>query len=547
VVFAVLSERLTIFLIFPGPARVNLHAVGCRSGRRIVRFQFEDCVLDTNRRELLRGRDVVPVEPQVFDLLVFLIRSRDHVVSKDDLLAAVWEGRTVSESALATRINAARSAIGDDGRQQRLIKTFSRKGVRFVAAVQQIEERPKGSSLLELVNAPQLQKPCIAVLPFSTISAGLAQDFAAGLFEEITIGLSKFSWLSVRAPSPNSACHRQDVSTGSGLRYLLEGSVRMAGSRVRITARLLDATTESNLWAHRYDGDLDDFFRLQDQITASVVGAIAAKVEQVEIERVKNAPTEALDAYACTLRGMGSLYHWTRGGVSEALRLFQRAIEIDPECATAYGLAAYCYVQRKSYGWFADHRQEAAESVLLARRAAELAKDDAVALTKSAHAIASVGGDIDSGAVFIDQALLLNPHLAAAWYVRGWLKIFLGKPDSAMEDLALALRLSPLDELSFKVSAAIAYAHFFSGRYDDASAAAETVMRVRPTYLTGVRGAAAGHALAGRLDKAQGLLAQMRQINPKLRLSNLHDLLPLCRAADFNRWSDALQRAGLPE
>ena len=316
---------------------------------------------------------------------------------------------------------------------------------------------------------------------------------------------------------------------------------------MRVSVRLIDAATDANLWAHRFDEHLRDVFDLQDQLTAELIGAIAPKLEQFEIERVKNTPHELLDAYTCTLRGMGSLYHWTRGGIAEALRLFHRAIELDPECAPAHAMGAYCYVQRKSYGWFVDRQHEAVEATLLAHRATELAKDDAVALSKSAHAIASVGGDVDSGAVFIEQALRLNPNTAAAWYVSGWLKLFLGKPDPAIEDLGRALRLSPFDSLSFKVGAAIAYAHFFAGRYEEACAAAETSLRERPNYLTAVRAAAASHALAGRPDKARQLLARMRQIDPKLRLSNLEALLPLRRPVDLNRWSDALQRAGLPE
>ena len=511
-----------------------------------VRFQFGDCQLHTDRRELRRGRDAVHIEPQVFDLLVYLVCNRDRVVSRDDLVAEVWGGRAVSESALATRINAARSAIGDNGRQQRLIKTYWRKGIRFIGTVFHPDEQPT-TPAVDLRNVRSHQKPSVAILPFATLSDDPTQRLVvAGLAEDIGDALSQFSWLSVRVLGA-SLYAATDLGGVTGARYLLEGSARTAKNGVRISARLVDAASGSHLWAHRFEGDLHDVFRLQDQLVEGVIGAIVPKLELAEISRVENEEIEALDAYGCTLRGMGSLYRWTRVGVVDALRMFRRAIEIEPAFAPAHAMAAYCYVQRQSYGWIADLQQEAAESAELARRAAALAQGDALTLTKSAHAIAAVSGDVDSGALLIDQALLLNPYSARARYVSGWIKTWLGKPDLAIEDLAHALRLSPFDPLSFKVSAAVGYAHFFAGRYDQASQAAEAALSTRPNYLTGLRAAAAAHALAGRSDQAHKLMARMRQLDPKLRLSNLPDLLPFRRRQDFNKWADALSKAGLPE
>jgi tetratricopeptide (TPR) repeat protein len=188
-----------------------------------------------------------------------------------------------------------------------------------------------------------------------------------------------------------------------------------------------------------------------------------------------------------------------------------------------------------------------AECARLARLAAEFGKDDAVALSKAAHAIASVVGDIDSGAIFIEQALRLNPNLAAGWYVSGWIKLFLGEPSTAIEHLARAMRLSPFDQLRVKIHAAVAYAHLLAGRYDDASVAAENALRARSNYLTAMRGASASHALAGRLGEARKLIAHVRQGDPALHISNLANLLPFRRAQDFNRWAEGLQKAGLPD
>jgi tetratricopeptide (TPR) repeat protein len=220
---------------------------------------------------------------------------------------------------------------------------------------------------------------------------------------------------------------------------------------------------------------------------------------------------------------------------------------LDPELAPAYGLAAYCYVQRQSYGWFTDRTREIGDALRLARDAAQLGVDDALTLSKAAHAITTLSGDVDSGAVLIEQALLCDRHLATAWYVSGWVQLHLGEPQSAIEHLAHALRLSPSDPLNFKVHAAAAYAHFLEGRYDDGAACAERALYVRPRYQTALRAAAASHALAGRVGQARRLMTSMRRYDPALRLSRLHDVLPLRRQGDFSRCADALHRAGLPD
>jgi TolB-like protein len=532
-----------------------------------LQYIFENYSLDADRRELRRGADLVTVEPQVFDVLQYLVRYRDRIVSKDDLIAGVWEGRIVSESTLSSRITAVRHAIGDSGKRQRLIRTVPRKGFRFIGAVRQGEEqvnqgiadsvRPAAQEestrpSLEVMALPLPDKPSIAVLPFANISGDAEQDyFVDGIIEDITSALSQFRWLFVIARSSSftykgRAVDVRRVGRELGVRYVLEGSVRKSGDRVRIAGQLIDTSTGVHLWADRFDGALEEVFDLQDQVTARVVGAIAPKLEQAEIERAKRKPTESLDAYDYYLRGMGSVYQWTASGINEALRLFHKAIRIDPEFASAHGMAARCYAWRKANGCMAEV-QDIDECARLARRAAELGKDDAVALYLAGHAIARVVGDLDAGAALIDRALALNPNLSVGWYVSGWVRIFLGQPDVAIEHLTRAIRLSPLDPLIFRVHAAIAHAHFFAGRYDDASASAEKAVHARPNYLTAVRGAAASYALAGRLDQAQNLVMRMRELNSALRISNLKDLFPLRRPEDFTKWVDGLRKAGLPE
>jgi tetratricopeptide (TPR) repeat protein len=322
--------------------------------------------------------------------------------------------------------------------------------------------------------------------------------------------------------------------------------VRKAASRVRITGQLVDTSTGAHLWAERFEGGLEDIFDLQDQVTASVVGAIAPRLEQAEIERAKRKPTESLDAYDYFLRGMAAFHQWTREGNNEALPLFYKAIELDPNFASAYGVASRCYGQRKSHGWVTDRAYEIAETARLARRAGELGKDNAVALFSAGIALASVG-DLDDGAAYIDRALVLNPNLASAWTASSLVKVWLGEPEVAIERAARAMRLSPHDPLTFVMQAATAAAHFFAGRNAGALSWAQTSIREHPDYIPSTAVAAAAGALAGNHAAAGKAMARLRQLAPELRISNLKDLWPIRRAEDFDRWAEGLRKAGLPE
>ena len=280
----------------------------------------------------------------------------------------------------------------------------------------------------------------------------------------------------------------------------------------------------AHLWADRFEGTLDDIFELQDQVTASVVGAIAPQLERAEIERAKRKPTESLDAYDYYLRGMANFHQGTREAIGEALPLFHKAIELDPDFASAYGMAAWCHFWRKINGWMTDHAQEVAEGARLARRAVELGRDDAVALTRGGHALGHFGGDLDGGIALLDRALVLNPNLAAAWYPRRLPANFAAaNTTSAIEHFAHAMRLSPLDPEMFRMQAGMAMAHLFAGRFDAASSWAEKAFRRLPSFLLVVGIIAASHALAGRTDEAQRAMQHLRELDPTLRISNLAD------------------------
>ncbi|HEX9321856.1 MAG TPA: adenylate/guanylate cyclase domain-containing protein [Xanthobacteraceae bacterium] len=414
--------------------------------------------------------------------------------------------------------------------------------------------RPSGTAATTRPSLPLPDKPSIAVLPFQNMSGDPEQDyFADGIVEEIITALSHFRQLFVIARNSSftykgRAVDVKQVGRELGVRYVLEGSVRKAGNKVRITAQLIDATTGAHLWADRFDGGLEDIFDLQDQVTGKVVGAIAPRLEQAEIERAKRKPTGSLDAYDYYLRGMAITYQMTKCANDQALKEFKKAIELDPDFAPPYARAAYLYLLRKANAWMTDSVQESAEACRLAKEAIHLGRDDAIVLSLAGLVLAYVGRDINAGAALTRRALSLNSNLAYAWGASGWISICLGEKDTAISDQATAMRLSPLDPRMFVWQTFTALAYFFAGRYDDAVLWVGRSLQDHPDYLASLRISAASNAMAGHADEAHAATIRMQQLDPSLRLSNVEQvILPLQRQQDRLRFLEALRKAGLPE
>ncbi len=330
------------------------------------------------------------------------------------------------------------------------------------------------------------------------------------------------------------------------MRYVLEGSVRRAGSRVRINAQLVEAVSAVHLWADRFEGDLQSIFDLQDQVTSNVVGAIAPKVEQAEIRRAQS-KTESLDAYDYYLRGLASFHPSTRTSMDEALRLFHCAIDRDPQFAAAYGMAAWCHVRRKGSRWATNPEQEASAASRLVGKALEFGRDDAVALASAGYSLAYVVGDLDQGSAMLEQAVAANPNLAWALTLCGWPKVWLGHLAASIELEARALRLSPRDPQAFLMESATAFAHVCAGRYDEASAWAARAFASQPNFPMSTAALAVSEAHAGRIEPARRALARLRDLDPTLRVSSLAHWTPFQRAEHAAIWADGLRKAGLPE
>jgi TolB-like protein len=517
-------------------------------------YIFEDFVLNTDRRELRRRTALVAVEPQVFDLLVHLIRHRDRVVSKDELLASIWHGRIVSESALFNRINAARSAIGDTGEEQRLIKTLPRKGLRFVGDVREDDVVAEVGTYTRPLPSPSLllpDRPSIAVLPFTNLSGDPDQDyFADGLTEDLITGLAHIRWLFVIARNSTFVYKSRPVSVSQvsrelGVRYVLEGSVRRGGNRLRISAQLIDAATGAHHWAERYDREIGDIFAVQDEITRSVAGAIEPHLLAAEGLRTLSRSAEDLGAWELVARALTHFWRLTREDCAAAVEPLRRAVETYPDYAPARGLLAFCQVFSTHMGWI-DRGQGLLPGRQHAIRA--IALDDRHPWGHIALAYgAMMERRTEEAIAAFRRAVSLNPNSAAAHshLSRGY--AFAGRDQEAIEHGEEAIRLSPLDPEMALFLGAIAVAHFAAGRYGEAIDRSLEAQRLRPGFQGSRRLLCASLAHAGRVDEARSLLPTIRSEQPQLSLAWIRANVPYQTPDLMERFLDGFRRAGLGE
>ena len=416
-------------------------------------FVFGDCELDLDLRELRRGGGAHAVEPQVFDLLLYLIENRERMVSKDDLFEAIWDGRVVSEANLSNRINLARQAVGDSGKKQNFIRTYPRRGFRFVGDV---EVRKSGNGSVAPAPAAEPRapehwaasgKPSIAVLPFDNLSADPAQEyFSDGITGDIITSLSRIRHLLVTARNTTfaykgQAMDVQAVASELGVRYVLEGNVRRAGDRVRISVDLIDGETGIQLWAERYDRDLEDIFAVQDEITQTVVGALQPELTRSEIERARRKPPDSRDAWDLYQRGLWHEYRFNKEDNAAAIALFSRAIELDPDFARAHADLSECYTYDVFYRYT---ERDPNDSFAPARRAVEIDSQDATAHRALGWAHLLHADHVDALAE-LKRAIELNPSEAQSHNIFGFVKTYSGSAEEGLESHRTALRLSPND------------------------------------------------------------------------------------------------------
>jgi len=491
-----------------------------------LRFLFGDHVLDIARRELSRGGEQIAVEPQVFDLLVYLLQNRERVVSRHDLLASVWGGRIVSDATLDSRIRAARRAVGDSGAAQTLIRTFARKGVRFVGEVREAKPAALAPEMAAEPRPPEWalpDRPSIAVLPFANLSGDPEQEyFVDGMVEEIITALSRIRWLFVIARNSSftykgQATDLRRVGRELGVRYVLEGSVRRGANRVRISAQLIEAETGAHLWADRFDGSLEDVFDLQDKVAASVAGVVEPALQAAETARAARRPTSDLSAYDLYLRAC-AIYFPSHRQMREALALLEAAVRRDPQYGAALGLAGLCCTHLATDASTPDREAIRQKGIEFGRRAVEAAGDDPGVLADAALTLAVFGEDIDAMMLLVDRALALNPGYARGWHVSGFLRLWAGQTDLAMEHAAMALWLSPRAQAGM-TSWLIGAALFFSRRFAEAIPRLRVAIEDTPGFQTPYRFLAACYAHAGLLDEARVTIARLRALTPEVMVN----------------------------
>src|SRR5712664_552429 len=521
-------------------------------GIRILRYRFEDYAFDPDRRELHRGADVVSIAPQVFDLLDYQIRNRERVVNKDDLINAVWNGRSVSDAALTTRLNVARRAIGDSGEEQRLIKTLPRKGFRFVGQVREAREvaGPNPGDAPE--SAPAVpDKPSIAVLQFANMSGDPEQEyFADGMVEEITTALSRFKWLFVIARNSSftfkgKAVDIKEVGRRLGVRYVLQGAVRKASGKVRITGQLIEAATGAHIWADKFERDMTDIFALQDEVTLAVVSAIQPKLFQAEIALATRRRPEDLTAYDLSLRAIQQIGPSTREGLAEGLRLVQRALELDPGFAGAAALAGACHLENVLRNYAIDPQFERKEAVRLMRVALSLDDGDSGTLATAALISALMVGDCETEIEMSDRAVALNPNSYHTWNYRGWVYKIAGQPEEAIRSFERAVRISPLDPQQYTVLTGMGFALIELLRFDEATIAGKKAQPHNPCYPGPYRCLASAFAHLGRDAEAREAAARMLEIDPAFTISAWIARSQLSKNAKL--MIEGFRKAGLPE
>jgi TolB-like protein/Flp pilus assembly protein TadD len=520
-----------------------------------MQFLFEKYSLDTDRRELCRDGVLVAMQPQVFDLLVYLIQNRNRVLSKQDLIALVWDGRIVSDSALASRINAARTALEDSGEVQRLIRTIPRKGFRFVG---EVEERPTGALLAGAPQQPRhgsgqdagaSDRPAIAVLAFENMSQDPEQEyFCNGLSEDILTALSKVKWFFVIARNSSfsyqgRAVHIRQIAEELSVRYVVEGSVRKEGDRVRITAQLNDVATGSHVWAERYDRLLTDVFTIQDEITNAIVAAIEPQIYAAENFHARRKPPNILAAWDLVMRALSHYWRVTRQDHLTALAFLERAIALDPNYGQALSVLASTHMRAVHLGW-ADLATAAPPAERAALKAVEVSGDDSWAHTALGSVYFSTRR-LDEAISEFEHALQLNPNFCMTHGYLALALCYCGRPQDAFEAAQRAIRHSPRDPSLAIYCGVAGYARFVEKRYDEAIALAREAIRHRGDLTGAYRVLTVAAGMSGDLELAVTSLRELRRIQPNISLDWIANQLPWKFDADRDHYLKGFRRAGL--
>ena len=520
-------------------------------------YQFNQCSLDIKQYRLSREGNPVAVEPLVFDLLVYLLENRERVVSRDELLNELWQGKVVTDAALAARLKDARKAVGDSGSKQAVIKTLHGRGYQFVAELDNTDENQGKDDDSQTLPLPEV--PSIAVLPFENLSSDPEQDyFSDGIVEDVITALSQFAGLFVIARNSsfsykgNSIDARQ-IARELGVRYLLEGSVRRSANRIRISGQLINALDGNQLWAQRFDGDLDDIFELQDEITRKIVGSIAPQIELAEVERGRSLPPGTLSAYELALKAKSLTYDAFRFGDAEklqtAIETAGAALEQDDRNTHALWILGLALMEQFTYQW-GDNPADALErSLQVAERLIHADPSHAGGYILRAG-INTYRHEFDLGIADYDYGLSLNPNSSIHLIHAAWGKSLAGLTGEARAHAELGLRLSPKE---YDIFLGYAYlgllqASFAESEFEQATKWGRLSIQMHATAPVRRALMVACCAYAGRVGEARQHAEALARFSPDFIASLLSRDLVLYREPEHNDLLiEGLRQSGVGE
>jgi TolB-like protein len=509
-------------------------------------YRFGGFELDLARAELRAGGEPCPLEPQVFALLAMLVEHRERLVSRDELIEKVWDGRIVTDAAIASRVKSARQALGDDGQAQRFIRTVHGKGFRFVAEV----KASRDATAPDADAAPMAPaRPSIAVLPFRMLGdPGQHAAIADALPHDLILELSRLRWLFVTARGSSfrfrdADADVRDIGRLLGVRYCLSGSIELAGNTLTVTVELVDTRDASVVWADRYSGTLDDVHRMREEIRARVLAALDLQIPLHEAHLARLTVTEKLDAWSAFHLGLQHMYRFNRADNSAATALFQRAVTLDPGFARAHAGLSFVHFQTA----FMRHTDDLAGEIAQARRCAERGLeldplDPFVNFTMGRTFW--LQGDLDRSLGWLERATSISPNYAQGIYARGWTETLAGRGLEGRGHVDLAMRLSPLDPLYYAMIGTRAFSHLMLGEDAEAAGWAERAARSPGAHVLIAMIASVAHTLAGDDTRAAGWAANVRERNPTLTGADFFRAFPIKPEAARARVAEALARLG---
>lgn len=516
-----------------------------------MRLEFENCELDVDERTFKRGADQIHVEPQVFDLIVLLASNAERLVRHDEIISDVWRGRIVSDSAVATRVNAARAALGDNGIDQRIIKTVRGHGFRFCVATKSV---PDTNTHPETGGDPDaiFGVPSIAALPFAIMPDDSETGFFAdGMVEDLIRSLSRFRDLAVISRNTSFSFRDGNSSPSSigqllRVKYILSGSVRHARSQLRITVELTETSTGRQIWSERYDREHNDAFDVQDDVSARAVAAIAPQVQFVEMKAASQRNRNDLTAWEKVMRARWHMDKQVRTDTQKALVILEEAKSNSSNLALLHSTQAHCHLHQMINAWVDDPLKEIGRAREAAQQAIELDHEDAGALAIMGLA-AMFSGQMDECLELLDKAQHFNPNLAAAYGFRATTYGCLGQLQDTLANHDKALALSPRDIARPFWMSGRGIALFLDGQYKEGLENANRMLSVQSGYGPALRQKAACHAMLTQHDEARRTLAKIQEAMPGLSIKRVQEMVPIVNPDDQDRWLGALRVAGLPE